>query len=320
MGILFDLKGQVNLADIFNLNSTCCIVSIAVNSLVHHFVIQPNPVTTLIHDPGFPIVHKKLSKAFVPGLVYRLLTKACLQATNQGLSTGYQPRLLCRLPNKAYPQATNQGLFIGYQPRLVHRLLTKACPQATNQGLSAGYQLGLVHRLPTKVCPQATDQDLSTGYQPRLVHRLSTKACPQATNQGWSTGYQPRLVHRLPTKACSQAANWSLFTHYVPQATNQGLSTFPTVHEYLFTGHKLRIIDRPCTDHGSQESVIMQCLTATYQSWHCTKSCLHMMHVSIHNLSVELKVTNECIKSHKYNVYWLSNVIIVYYSVTVHVH
>ena len=157
MCVLFDLKGQGNLADIINLNSTCCIVSIAVNSLVHHFVIQPNPVTTLIHDPGFPIIHKKLSKGFVPGLVHRLLTKACLQATNQGLSTGYQPRLLCRLPNKAYPQATNQGLFIGYQPRLVHRLLTKACPQATNQGLSA-------------------------GYQPRLVHRLSTKACPQATN------------------------------------------------------------------------------------------------------------------------------------------
>ena len=284
-------KDRVNLADIFNLNSTCCIVSIAVNSLVHHFAIQPYPVTTLIHDLGFPIVHKKLSKGFVLGLVHRLLTKACLQATNQGLSTGYQPRLLCRLPNKAYPQATNQGLFIGYQPRLVHRLLTKACPQATNQGLSAGYQLGLVDRLPTKVCPQATDQDLSTGYQPRLVHRLSTKACPQATNQGWSTGYQPRLVHRLPTKACSQAANWSLFTHYVPQATNQGLSTFPTVHEYLFTGHKLRIIDRPCTDHGSQE-LVMQYLTATYQSWYCTKSCLHMMHVSIHNLSVELKVTN----------------------------
>ena len=284
-------KDRVNLADIFNLHSTCCTVSIPVNSLVHHFAIQPYPVTTLIHDLGFPIVHKKLSKGFVLGLVHRLLTKACLQATNQGLSTGYQPRLLCRLPNKAYPQATNQGLFIGYQPRLVHRLLTKACPQATNQGLSAGYQLGLFHRLPTKVCPQATDQDLSTGYQPRLVHRLSTKACPQATSQGWSTGYQPRLVHRLPTKACSQAANWSLFTHYVPQATNQGLSTFPTVHEYLFTGHKLRIIDRPCTDHGSQE-LVMQYLTATYQSWYCAKSCLHMMHVSIHNLSVELKVTN----------------------------
>ena len=196
-------KDRVNLADIFNLHSTCCTVSIPVNSLVHHFAIQPYPVTTLIHDLGFPIVHKKLSKGFVLGLVHRLLTKACLQATNQGLSTGYQPRLLCRLPNKAYPQATNQGLFIGYQPRLVHRLLTKACPQATNQGLSAGYQLGLFHRLPTKVCPQATDQDLSTGYQPRLVHRLSTKACPQATNQGLSTGYQSRLVHRLPTEACS---------------------------------------------------------------------------------------------------------------------
>ena len=181
-----------------------------------------------------PIVHKKLSKGFVLGLVlvHRLLTKACLQATNQGLSTGYQPRLLCRLPNKAYPQATNQGLFIGYQPRLVHRLLTKACPQATNQGLSAGYQLGLFHRLPTKVCPQATDQDLSTGYQPRLVHRLSTKACPQATNQGWSTGYQPRLVHRLPTKAC-------------PQATNQGLFTgcqLKLVHTLCTTGHQPRPI------------------------------------------------------------------------------
>ena len=154
---MFDLKGQVNLADIFNLNSTCCIVSIAVNSLVHHFAIQPYSVTTLIHDLGFPIVHKKLSKGFVLGLVHRLLTKACLQATNQGLSTGYQPRLLCRLPNKAYPQATNQGLFIGYQPRLVHRLLTKACPQTTNQGLFIGYQPRLVHRLPTKACPQATN-------------------------------------------------------------------------------------------------------------------------------------------------------------------
>ena len=150
-------KDRVNLADIFNLHSTCCTVSIAVNSLVHHFAIQPYPVTTLLHDLGFPIVHKKLSKGFVLGLVHRLLTKACLQATNQGLSTGYQPRLLCRLPNKAYPQATNQGLFIGYQPRLVHRLLTKACPQTTNQGLFIGYQPRLVHRLPTKACPQATN-------------------------------------------------------------------------------------------------------------------------------------------------------------------
>ena len=152
---MFDLKGQVNLADIFNLNSTCCIVSIAVNSLVHHFVIQPNPVTTLIHDPGFPIVHKKLSKAFVPGLVYRLLTKACLQATNQGLSTGYQPRLVHKLPTKASPQATNQGLSTGYQPRLVHRLPIRT----------------------------------STDYQPRFVHKLSIKTCPQVTNQGLSVGY-----------------------------------------------------------------------------------------------------------------------------------
>ena len=232
MGILFDLKGQVNLADIFNLNSTCCIVSIAVNSLVHHFAIQPYPVTTLIHDLGFPIVHKKLSKGFVLGLVlvHGLLTKACLQATNQGLSTGYQPRLLCRLPNKAYPQATNQGLFIGYQPRLVHRLLTKGCPQATNQGLSAGYQLELVHRLPTKVCPQATDQDLSTGYQPRLVHRLSTKACPQATNQGWSTGYQPRLVHRLPTKACSQLVHTLCTTGHQPRPIHLSHCPWILVH------------------------------------------------------------------------------------------
>ena len=120
-------KDRVNLADIFNLNSTCCIVSIAVNSLVHHFVIQPNPVTTLIHDPGFPIIHKKLSKGFVPGLVHRLLTKACLQATNQGLSTGYQPRFVCRLPIKACPKATNWGLSAGFQTRLFHRLPTKAC-------------------------------------------------------------------------------------------------------------------------------------------------------------------------------------------------
>ena len=200
MGILFDLKGQVNLADIFNLNSTCCIVSIAVNSLVHHFAIQPYPVTTLIHDLGFPIVHKKLSKGFVLGLVlvHGLLTKACLQATNQGLSTGYQPRLVHKLPTKASPQATNQGLSTGYQPRLVHRLPTEACSQATNQCLSTGYQPRLVHRLPIRT---------STDYQPRFVHKLSIKTCPQVTNQGLSVGYQLRLVHRLPTKAGPQVTN-----------------------------------------------------------------------------------------------------------------
>ena len=139
MCVLFDLKGQVNLADIFNLNSTCCIVSIAVNSLVHHFAIQPYPVTTLIHDLGFPIVHKKLSKGFVLGLVHRLLTKACLQASKQGLSTGYQPRLVHRLPTKACSQATNQGLSTGYQPRLVCRLPIRTFSQTTNQGLSTSY-------------------------------------------------------------------------------------------------------------------------------------------------------------------------------------
>ena len=157
----------MNLAHIFNLNSTCCIVSIAVNSLVHHFAIQPYPVTTLIHDLGFPIVHKKLSKGFVLGLVYRLLTKACLQATNQGLSTGYQPRLDLRLPIRTCPQTTNQGLSASYQSRLVHRLPTKACPQAINQGLSTGYQPRLVHRLPTKACSPFP---------------LSMNTCSQATN------------------------------------------------------------------------------------------------------------------------------------------
>ena len=152
---MFDLQGQVNLADIFNINSTCCIVSIAVNSLVHHFVIQPHPVTTLIHDPGFPIVLKKLSKGFVPGLVHKLLTKACLQATNQGLSTGYQPRLVHKLPTKASPQATNQGLSTGYQPRLVHRLPTEACSHT------------MYHRPTTKAYPPFP---------------LSMNTCSQATN------------------------------------------------------------------------------------------------------------------------------------------
>ena len=91
---LFDLKGQAKLAEIFNLNYTCCIVSIAFNSLVHHFLIQPYPVTTLIHDPGFTTVSKKFVHSFVPGLVHRLPTKACPLATNQGLFTGYQPRLV----------------------------------------------------------------------------------------------------------------------------------------------------------------------------------------------------------------------------------
>ena len=100
---LFDLKGQAKLAEIFNLNYTRCIVSIAFNSLVHHFLIQPYPVTTLIHDPGFTTVSKKFVHSFVPGLVHRLPTKACPLATNQGLSTGYQSRLVHRLPTKACP-------------------------------------------------------------------------------------------------------------------------------------------------------------------------------------------------------------------------
>ena len=183
--VLFDLKGQVNLADIFNINSTCCIVSIAVNSLVHHFVIQPHPVTTLIHDPGFPIVLKKLSKGFVPGLVHKLLTKACLQATNQGLSTGYQPRLDLRLPIRTCPQTTNQGLSTSYQSRLVHRLPTKACPQAINQGLSTGYQPRLVHRLPTKACSPFP---------------LSMNTCSQAMYRPWITGISNAISNSYISK------------------------------------------------------------------------------------------------------------------------
>ena len=99
---LFDLKGQAKLAEIFNLNYTCCIISIAFNSLVHHFLIQPYPVTTLIHDPGFTTVSKKICP--------QLCSRACPQATNQGLSIGYQWRLVHRLPIKACSQATNQGL------------------------------------------------------------------------------------------------------------------------------------------------------------------------------------------------------------------
>ena len=185
MCVLFDLKGQVNLADLFNINSTCCIVSIAVNSLVNHFIIQPHPVTTLIHDPGFPIVLKKLSKGFVPGLVHKLLTKACLQATNQGLSTGYQPRLDLRLPIRTCPQTTNQGLSASYQSRLVHRLPTKACPQAINQGLSTGYQPRLVH---LSHCPWI------------LVHRPQTEDYWQTMYRPWITGISNAISNSYISK------------------------------------------------------------------------------------------------------------------------